>query len=335
LANAYVCLNRIDDAQKTLAQAETLHIANPTFWEVRYEIAFLRADASGMENVFNSTTGQGQDGVFAFQADTEAYYGHLAKARKLAHRGIEAARRNGDTDGATGYAIVAALHDTDFGNLRRAREEVSGLVADALDVQSRALIAIVLARTGAEKPALAIASDLSHKWPSNTLVNGYWIPTIAAAVYSSKDPAKAIEHLDAALKYDLALPQTPTNTVPYPVYLRGVAFLEQGDGTSAAQEFQKILDHPGIVGNYPLGALAHLGLARAFALQEGVWSRYTGRGMIPLRDPKAPSSEKLLKARKAYADFLTLWKDADSDIPILKQAQLESRRLSQLAGNKN
>jgi eukaryotic-like serine/threonine-protein kinase len=333
LANAYVCLNQADDAEKVLSRAQALNIANPSFWEIRYELAFLRADDAAMQRVFELTASQAQDGILAFQSDTEAYHGHLAKARELSQRAMDAARRNDDPDSAVGYSIIAALHEADLGNLQRSRQQLAGVAAGTLDQQSRALLAIALARAGAGGSALAIAGDLRRQWPSSTLVNNYWIPAILAARYFRQDPPRAIAALDAAAPYELALPQTPTNAVAYPVYLRGLAFLEEGDGTGAAQEFQKILDHPGIVGNYPLGALAHLGLARAFALEGGVWPANLDHVRSRSRDPRTVSLDKLIQARKAYADFLALWNNADRDIPALREAQIESRQIERLTSH--
>jgi hypothetical protein len=159
------------------------------------------------------------------------------------------------------------------------------------------------------------------------MVNGYWIPTVLAATQSLKNPRKAVELLDAVMPYELGLPQTPTNAMPYPIYVRGLALLVAGQGRKAAEEFQKILDHPGIVGNYPLGALAHLGLGRAYALQSG----NLASGNCPLDPGKCSEggrqSEILDNASKAYEDFFALWKDADSDIPVLIQARTEYQSL--------
>ncbi len=131
------------------------------------------------------------------------------------------------------------------------------------------------------------------------------------------------------MPYELGVPQTPTNVVPYPIYLRGLAFLSLGQGTQAAEEFQKILDHPGIVANCPLGALARLGLARAYATEAGTFRIAGSSRQVKEQDsPKSQSrADALAKAKAAYADFFNLWKDADVDIPILKQAQKEYRQL--------
>jgi hypothetical protein len=154
------------------------------------------------------------------------------------------------------------------------------------------------------------------------LINDYWIPTILATTQVYEAPSKAIEVLDAPSPYELALPQTPTNVVPYPIYTRGLAFLANGQGRKAAEEFQKIIDHPGIVANYPLGALARLNLARAYALEATGDSHHEGS-----RQNFGDATGALADARKSYQDFFALWKDADPDIPILKQARAEFERL--------
>jgi len=145
-----------------------------------------------------------------------------------------------------------------------------------------------------------MAYDLEKKFPMDTLLNGFWLPTIRAAIEISDDnPDGAIKLLQAAVPYELAV-----GGDLYPVYVRGQAYLTLHKGTEAATEYQKFVDHRGIVLNSPLGALARLGLARAYAMQGDT-----------------------AKAKAAYQDFLTLWKDADPDIPILKEAKAEYAKL--------
>jgi tetratricopeptide (TPR) repeat protein len=329
LANAYVCLNRIDKAKEVLAQAQARKIDSPIFWQIRHKIAFLSGDKAEIEREFGNSLSNGDDGALADQADTEAYYGHLAQARYLTDRAVALARHRGDSETAIGYEVVGALREADFGNWIEARRRVKAALAAGPDDRSRALGALVLARTGAPGPARAIADKLSRQFPSNTLVNNYWVPTILASAELQKNPRKAVELLDTTTSFELGLPQTPTNTVPYPIYVRGLAYLEEGDGERAAQEFQKIIAHPGIVGNYPLGTLAHLGLARAYALQlrRPSDSKCETDAVDCAKGQSSASPEILKNVNHAYQTFLDLWKDADPKVPILKQAKAEYAKL--------
>ena len=170
------------------------------------------------------------------------------------------------------------------------------------------MAALALARAGNAERAEKLAAELDKTFPLDTLVQSYWLPTIKAAVaLERKDPNRAIELLKAASTIELGQP-AQINVFLCPVYLRGEAYLMLGDGNAAAAEFQKFIDHYGLVVNFPWGALARLGLARAYALQATT-------------DPAARD-----KARAAYQNFLTLWKDADPDVPIYKQAQSRVRQ---------
>jgi serine/threonine protein kinase/tetratricopeptide (TPR) repeat protein len=330
LTNEYINLNRLDQAKDVLAQAQARKLDNPMFWETRCTLAFVIGDANEMKREITTAMAQpgSLDGVLAFQADSEAYYGHLAQAREFTRRAIDSAREHGDMESAIGYGVVSALREAEFGNLLAARRQLAAL-ARGPDQRTRTLAALAFARAGVPKRALTVAEDLSREFPSDTLWRGYWLPTIRAAVESERrSPFKAIAVLEAALPYELGLPQTPTNVIPYPIYMRGLAFLATRQGAEAVSEFQKILDHPGIVANYPLGALARLGLARAYALEAGysvmttstTRSREHGRRVVP-------SHTDLVKARSAYQDFFALWKYADPDIPILRQAKAEYSKL--------
>ena len=184
-----------------------------------------------------------------------------------------------------------------------------------------------LARAGDSARALAMADDLNKEHPLDTLLNGYWLPTIRAAVEIGRnDPSKAIGLLQPAAPYELGTPIASLTVVLYPVCVRGEAYLRARQGSQAAAEFQKIIDNPGIVGNSALGALARLGLGRAYALHASV-----GAGVAPAqteRPQAAPLQQDApAKARTAYQDFFALWKDADPDIPILKQAKAEYAKL--------
>ena len=195
------------------------------------------------------------------------------------------------------------------GNRAQARTDADAAVKLAPIRDVRAMTALALARAGDTAGAEKLAADLDKHFPLDTLVQRYWLPTIGAAVaLQQEDPNRAVELLKGATTIELGQ-TTQLNIVLCPVYVRGEAYLALHDGKAAAAEFQKFIDHYGLVDNFPWGALARLGLARAYALESTT-------------DPAARD-----KARTAYQNFLTLWEDADPDIPIYQQAKAEYARL--------
>jgi len=186
----HILFNQFDKAQQVLAQAEARKVDSPLFWELRYELAFLTGSATDIEHQVNAAMSDGQIGVLASQADTEAYHGHLAKVRDLTRRAVDLARRNGDTESAIGYEIVGALREADFGNFKRAQKQVAHALASQPGERSKALGALALARAGEASKAQTLVHDLQREFPSNTLVNSYWIPTVLGAIQSRKNPSK-------------------------------------------------------------------------------------------------------------------------------------------------
>jgi len=248
-----------------------------------------------------------EDLLDAIASDTEAYHGRLLKARELSRRAVDFDVRNDQKETAALWQMASALHEAELGNADQGRQQAAAALELASTHDTQILAALVFARAGdlarAEKPA----DDTATRYSQDTLVNGYWLPSVRGAVeLDRKNPAKAIELLKPALQYELG---TPTMNVCagaplIPVYIRGEAYLQSHEGAAAATEFQKLIERRYLVGNYLLGALAHLGLARAYLL---------------LGDAS--------KARIAYQDFFALWKDADPEIPILKQAKAEYAKL--------
>jgi predicted Zn-dependent protease len=217
---------------------------------------------------------------------------------------MDSAEHNDAKEAAAAYQAAAALREVESGNREQARAEANAAVKLAPNRDVRAMAALALARAGDTAGAEKLAAELDKTFPLDTLVERYWLPTIRAAVaLERKDPNRAIELLKVANTIELSEPSQFTIFL-CPVYVRGEAYLMLHDGNRAAAEFQKFIDHRGVVMNFPWGALARLGLARAYALQGDT-----------------------TKARAAYQDFLTLWKDADPDIPILKEAQAEYAKL--------
>ena len=302
LGFSYMNLNRLDEAEAVFKQAEERKLEGEELLRYRYVLAFLKGDAAQMAQWASTATGKpgAEDLLLAGQADTEAWYGRLKDARQLTRRAMDSAQHNAAQETAADYQAEAALREVESGNREQARADADAAMKLAPNYYVRAVAALALARAGDTARAEKLAAELDKTFPLNTLVQRYLLPTIRAAVaLGRKDPNRAVDLLQAASAIELG-----TGGSLQPVYLRGEAYLMLHDGNRAAAEYQKFIDHRGLVGNNPGGALARLGLARAYAIQGD-----------------------RAKARTAYQDFLTLWKDADPDIPIFKQAKAEYANL--------
>jgi len=330
LSSSYMCLNQFDKAAEVLNEATTRKLQDPFLLLSRYELAFLQNDESEMQRQIALAAGKPgiESWLLALRADTEAYNGRLAKARSLTQRAIALARQEGDKETALSYAAIGALREAEFGNQQLAEKEAASLGGGQ---QASVLAALALARAGASEEALARVRELRQQFPSDTLLNDYWLPTIQAAVQlQNHDPSRTIDTLESVRRYELAAPQLPSNVLLYPIYLRGSAYLAAGLPDQARMEFQKILDHPGLAGNYLLGALARLGMARAYATEAGIQvpairTEGSGRGRSTVH------VEALAKSRAAYQGFFDLWKGAGFGSPLLAQARTEYRNLQLLA----
>ncbi len=349
LANIELIMNRLEDAQQVLSQAETRGFTSPAMQVFLYRLAFLRGDLPEMERRVAAAAGQpAEDHLLAQQAYAEAYLGSLAKARELTRRTVESAMRDGRLEAAATFRAAGALREAMFGNREQARREAAAALAMTPGWTMQTLAALALARAGDSAQASELADYLHQQDPWDTLLNVYWLPTIRAwnvlgpdvVPTASPSPAAlksgsaAIELLEPAKPYELGLPTLywVLNVTMCPVEARGEAYLTMGRGADAALEFQKIIDHPGLVGTFPIGALARLGLGRAYALQAGIDFRGERKlgaqsGAAASKANPTPPPAALAKARSAYQEFLTLWRSADPDIPILKQARAEYARL--------
>jgi tetratricopeptide (TPR) repeat protein len=301
-------LDRFDEAHQLYRQAMARKLDDDTLHVVLYAVEFVEKNPKGMAEQAAWFEGRPelQHEILAEESDTEAYAGHVAKARELTRRAVEAAVRADNKESAATWQLFSAWREALFGNREEAKREVAAGLALAPDSQNaQELAALVFARAGETARANTLAQELTKRYPIHTLVQSYWLPTIAAQVaLSGKDPGTAIAQLrnTANLEYGETVGNS-NNSCLYPAYLRGEAYLAAGQ-EGAAAEFQKIVDHPGIVVNCATGALAHLELGRAYAI----------------------AGDKA-KAKTAYQDFLTLWKDADPDIPVLKEAKAEFAKL--------
>jgi eukaryotic-like serine/threonine-protein kinase len=307
LGQIYIALNLLDEANATFQQAskQKLDAGYLRLW--MYYLAFLRNDRAGMEQQVAWGTGKpgDEDPLLSAQSDTEAYYGRLTKAREFSLRAVNSAKHADANETAALWEANAALREAEFANSTLARNDAASALAMAPGRDVEILSALAYVRAGNILPAQDLVDKLNKDFPANTLVQVYWLPVIRAAIeLDRKDYNKAIELLQTPMSYELGEP-TPLQLNPmYPAYLRGEAYRQEHRGKEAVAEFQKILDHRGLVLNFPLGLLAHLGLARAYALQGDV-----------------------LQSGAAYRELFTLWKDADSDIPILKEAKAEYAKL--------
>jgi tetratricopeptide (TPR) repeat protein len=305
---SYISLNQVDKANAIYDQVLQRKLKNPYLHLALYEIAFLRNDASEMTQEVAWVTGKAfEDALLANEADTAAYRGRLRVAREFSRRAAESAERSGAKEAAATYSGLSGLRDALFGNADEAQQSAKLAVkrSSARDVQFCS--ALALAYAGDDRSAQMLTDDLGKKFPEDRLAQLNYLLTLQAKLAVSRGNAtEAIETLRAATPYELG--ETTASTYGwnalYPVFVRGEAYLAAHQGSEAAAEFQKILDHRGMVLNQPIGALAHLQLGRAYALQGDT-----------------------AKARAAYQDFLTLWKEADPDIPVLMQARAEYAKL--------
>jgi eukaryotic-like serine/threonine-protein kinase len=304
VAASFRSLNRRDEAKQVAQRALTHGLELPGVHVFLYEGAFLENDTKGMAGQVAALSGKpGEEAAFGLQAETEAYFGHLRKAREFSERAIEGARRGKLAEFAAAIQEGETLSEAEFGNSRLARATATAPVGE-LTSTTLSLRSLRLARAGDSSRSQSLADKLERQFPSDTLLQRYWLPTIRAAIsLARKNPSAALVALQS-VSYELGHTQAFASIRLYPAYIRGQAYLEMRQGREAAAEFQKFLDHRSIVLNSPLGALALLGLGRAYALQGDT-----------------------AKARAAYQDFLALWKDADPDIPILKQAKAEYAKL--------
>jgi tetratricopeptide (TPR) repeat protein len=308
LVGLYTALNRPEDAKAKYQEAVAHKVNNPFLHGNRYGVAFYEGDTAEMQRQLEGQKDKtGEDVLLSFASDTDAFYGRLAGAREKSQRAIDVARHGDAKETAAEWQMNSALREAEFGNTKRARQETASALSTASTQDVQTLAALAFARTGDAEQARKIADDLAHRFPLNTMINRYWLPAIDASIeIGQNNAAKAIERLRTVSQYELGTP-TPQFEVGgslYPVYVRGHAYLSLGQGAEAAAEFQKLVDHRGIVVNSPLAALARLQLGRAYAL----------------------AGDKA-KARHAYLEFLELWKDADPDIPIFRQAKEEYAKL--------
>ena len=310
VALGYLPLGRLEEAARTLELASERKMQMPDLVVDRYQVAFLKADPAGMEAAvaLAAKTPGGEDVVANQESFGAGYAGHLRQARKRSGFAVQTAERAGQRERAALFQSGAAIREAFFGNTARARQNAAAALAlsNGKEVGYGAAFAAALA--GDITVAQTMAKDLERRFPDDSSAKFWYVPTLRAlAALDQHNPAKAIQSLEAS-PYELGEPQSCFYGffgAMYPVYVRGQAYLALHQGARAAVEFQKIIDHRGIVISDPVGAMAHLELGRAYV-----------------------TAGDRAKAKAAYSDFLSLWKDADPDIPVLKQAKLEYARVN-------
>jgi tetratricopeptide (TPR) repeat protein len=301
LGGIYVLLNRLDEAETVLKQAGEHGLESPELLGQRYYLAFRRGDARDMDRLVADAAGKsGAENLLLLHGLANAYYGKLSKARELFRQSAESVERNDTQENSASLQVSMGLIEAYMGYSRQARADCDVGLRRAMNRDIALDAALLLALTGDVRRAEKLATELNKNFSLDTGVQYVGLPTIRAAIaLEQKNPAKAVEMLRPVTRYELG---NMANLGP--IYLRGQAYLMLHNGVAAATEFQKIIDHAGIVRFHLFGALAQVGLARAYALQGDT-----------------------VKARTAYQEFFVLWKDADTDIPILRQAKAENAKL--------
>jgi tetratricopeptide (TPR) repeat protein len=305
VALSFLSLGRKDEAKQVAQRALARWPDRPGPRSILYSVSFLENDAKGMEAQLAALSGASDVGFgLANQSNRDAYFGRLKSAREFSRRAVETLRRGNFSEVAAKIQHVEALREAEFGNSDLAKQAVAKGLALSSGREAKLFASLALARAGDITRAQVPADELNKRFPLDTLLQRYWLPTIRASIELTRKNFSGVLSALQGASYELANPAYNTGTSLYPAYVRGQAYLGRGQGKEAAAEFQKLLDHPSIVLDSPLAPLAYLGLARANSLQGDT-----------------------AKARRAYQDFLALWKDADPDIPVLKQAKAEYAKL--------
>jgi eukaryotic-like serine/threonine-protein kinase len=270
-------------------------------------VNFLEHDAAGMDHQASEAIGKPgiDDSILFLQSETAAHGGELAKSRDLMRRAADSAQRIGEKETAAEHQAQASIREALLGDMAAAKQDAQAALARASGRQAEAFSAIAFGLAGDSAQAERLSGELAKNFKDDTIVRSEYVPMITAATaLHGGDSKRAIDALAAAAPYELGQTNSIFTFALYPIYLRSESYLAAKQGAEAAAEFQKILDHAYVVGNAPIGALAHLGLARAYAL-----------------------AGDSTKSKSAYQDFFALWKNADPDVPILKQAKSEYAKL--------
>jgi serine/threonine protein kinase/tetratricopeptide (TPR) repeat protein len=317
LVSSFLTLNRFEEARAVAEEALAKKLDSANMHAALYQLAFFRNDQAGMARQVEWAAGKpgAEDVALAAEADTAAYTGQLRKAREFSRQAAASARRAEERETAASYEAEAALREALFGNAAAAQVDASAALAASNGRDVQFLAALALAMAGDTKKSQTLINDFEKRFRNDTVVQAIYLPSLRAQLaVDNRDGPKAVELVQTAAHYELGQQGASVGISLYPAWVRGEAYRASGKGSEAAGEFQKILDHRGIVSNEPIGALAHLALARAHALEAQSSSG-------------AATEAAFAKARTSYQDFFALWKDADSDIPILVGAKSEYAKL--------
>jgi tetratricopeptide (TPR) repeat protein len=314
LGQAYISLNRIDDAQAVCVAASSHKIDVPNLHDLIYMVAFLKNDQTAMQQQLKWALGKPiTEGIALFQESaTSAYLGKLAKARELSRAAEAEAMRDDARETAASFYSREAIREAEFGNEASAQHmaQKALVLSESRDVRIQA--ALALSATGDSRRARKLAQAITKDFPLDTLVQSYWVPTILAQIQLIEGHAdQSLDLLQQAKALELTY---QPGAEMHAAYIRGQAYLAMGNAAASAGEFQKIIDHRGLVLNDATGSLAHLWLGRARALEAR-------------SGPESAVDAAKSQSGQAYQDFFALWKDADPDIPILKQAKAEYAKL--------
>jgi eukaryotic-like serine/threonine-protein kinase len=310
LGSSSLGLGRLGEAEEAARQASERKIEMPLLALLRYDVAFLKGDSDGMQREVAAAHGKSgaEELIFDHQAFALSYAGRLQEATKILRRASDLAQQKAHQEMAASFETRVAMWEAFYGKAPAAKLAAMAALTLAKNREVQYGAAVAFAIAGDSSQAQALTNDLERSFPEDTSVKFNYLPSVRAFLaLNHGDPAKAIELLQVSVPYELGQPrsaQTNFFGALYPIYARGQAYLAAHRGAEAAKEFQKILDHPGIMVGDPIGVLAHLQLGRAYAVQG-----------------------EAAKAKAAYQDFLTLWRDADPDIPVLKQANAEYAKL--------
>jgi tetratricopeptide (TPR) repeat protein len=300
-ATGYIATNRLEEARATLQRAADMKADNLFTHQQQYELAFLNGDDEGMQSQMKWAEEKPSEYLLLNEAAAvAASHGQMQKSRELLKRSTELTDRLGFKGTTAITAAGWALTEAEAGYSAKAHELAASSSALAHGRRNMESVAIALAVAGDGSHAQAIADDLSRRFPDDTLLRDVWNPCVTAlTALNRKAPEQAITALQTATPYEMG-------GIPgmFPNYVRGLAYLQAKRGADAAAEFQKIVDHRGISPVDQLHSYAKLGLARAYVM--------TGDSA---------------KAKAAYQDFLALWKDADADVPVLKEAKAEYEKV--------
>jgi serine/threonine protein kinase/tetratricopeptide (TPR) repeat protein len=317
LVGYLLALQRIDETKQTIREAQSRKLDSLAIHNVMYALAFLENDTAALaqQQQWYAAKADYENWGFALAADSEAYAGHASKAAELTKRAVYSAVRADSKENGATWMAIAAQRQAAFGNVAEARKNADGalkLASASRGVQSEAALAFAMA--GDTVRAESLAQDFGKRFPLDTQLQSLWLPAIEAQIaLDKKNPAAALNALQSASAIELGqIPFDISMSCLYPVYVRGEAYLAAGQGSAAAAEFQKILDHSGIVWNCWTGAMARLGVARANAV-----AARTSKGAV--------ADAARVRALGAYKDFIALWKDGDA--AVLREAKAEYGKL--------